>query len=62
MWDSFVYQYAVEALIFGIGIWAGIRTGVLAPSNPRGRRRLVLLTAGFLVVFAIQGVFLIWGK
>ena len=62
MFWSFVYQYAVEALVFGIGIWAGIRIGVLAPSTPRGRRRLVLLTAGFLVIFAIQGAFLIWGK
>ena len=62
MLESFVYQYAVEALVFGIGVWAGIRTGVLSPSTPRGRRRLVLLAAGFLVVFAIQGAFLIWGK
>jgi hypothetical protein len=62
MLDSFVYQYAVEALVFGVGIWAGIRTGVLAPSTPRGRRRLALLTAGILVVFALQGAFLVWGK
>ena len=61
MLDSFLYQYAVEALIFGVGIFAGIKTGVLAPSNPRGMRRLVLLSAGFLLVFAIQGVFMVWG-
>ena len=61
MLDSFLYQYAVEALVFGVGIFAGIKIGVLSPSNPRGRRRLVLLTMGFLLVFALQGVFLDWG-
>lgn len=61
MLDSFVYQYAIEALIFGIGIFAGIKTGVLAPSTPLGRRRLVLLTAGLLLVFALQGAFMILG-
>ena len=62
MLDSFVYQYAVEALIFGIGIWAGIRTGVLSPTTPIGRRRLILLTAGLLFVFALQGAFLLGGS
>ena len=62
MLDSFLYQYAVETLVFAVGIFAGIKIGVLAPSSPRGRRRLFLLTAGFLFVFALQGAFLIWGQ
>ena len=57
MLESFVYQYAVEAIIFGFGIWIGVKTGVLAPSNPRGPQRLSWLIAGFLFVCALQGVF-----
>ena len=60
--DSFVYQYVAEAIVFGFGIYCGIRTGVLSPSDPRGRRSLILLCAGFLALFALQGAFLIWGK
>ena len=62
MLDSYVYQYAVETLVFAVGIFAGIKIGILAPSSPSGRRRLILLTAGFLLVFALQGAFLIWGE
>ncbi len=62
MLESFVYQYAVEAAVFGLGIYCGVKTGVLAPSNRLGRRRLLLLSAGFLLIFCIQGAFLVWGK
>ncbi len=62
MLESFVYQYAVEGLIFGVGIYCGIRAGVLSPKTPNGTRRLVLLGGGMLFVFALQGAFLVWGK
>ena len=60
--DSFVYQYVAEAIVFGFGIYCGIRSGVLSPHDRRGRRSLVLLTAGFLLIFCLQGAFLVWGK
>ncbi len=62
MLESFLYQYAVESLIFGFGIYCGVRVGVLAPSHPRGTRRLCWLIAGFLGLLALQGMTLVWGK
>ena len=62
MLESFLYQYAVETLVFGFGIFCGVRTGVLAPSNPRGTRRLLLLCAGFIAILLLQGLTLLWGK
>jgi hypothetical protein len=62
MLDSFVYQYSVETLIFGFGIYCGIRTKVLAPGTAQGRRRLILLITGFLLILVLQGLTLVWGK
>ncbi len=62
MLESFLYQYAVETLVFGFGLFCGIRTGVLAPANPGGTRRLVLLTLGFVAILVLQGLTLLWGK
>lgn len=60
--ESFLYQYAVGGLVFAVGIYCGLRTGVFSWSDPEGRRRLRLMALGLLFCAALQGLFVWFGK
>ena len=47
--ESFLYQYLVGGLVFAVGIYCGLRTGVFSWRDPEGRRRLFLTGQCYLV-------------
>ncbi|MEE9127496.1 MAG: hypothetical protein V3U11_10180 [Planctomycetota bacterium] len=62
MLDSFLYQYLVGGLVFAIGIYCGLRTGVFSWDDAAGRRRLVWMVLGLLFFVALQGALVWFGK
>lgn len=60
--ESFLYQYAVGGLVFAVGIYCGLRTGMFSVREPEGRRRLFLMVLGLLVFAVLQGVLVWFGK
>jgi hypothetical protein len=57
--ESFLYQYAVGGLVFAVGIYCGLRTGMFSWRDPEARRRLFLMVLGLVCFAALQG-FLVW--
>ena len=62
MLDSFLYQYLVGGLVFAVGIYCGLRTGVFSWHDPQGQKRLLLMALGFLFFLVLQGAFVLFGK
>ncbi len=58
---SYLYQYVVGGIVFGAGIWFGVRTGQLGWRDPVRRRRLLLLVLGLAWFAALQGALLVCG-
>lgn len=54
VWLSFWYQYLVGGLIFLVGLWFTIRQGEVGVKTKKGRRNLLMLVGGFLLIFGIQ--------
>jgi SSS family solute:Na+ symporter len=52
--DPFLYQYAVGAVVFVIGLVYAARQGYVGRSG-RGARTLVLMIVGFVLFLAVQG-------
>ena len=59
---SFLYQYLVGSVIFGFGIYCGLRNGVLSLRDGPGRRALFVLCGGFLLFILGHGALAFWGK
>ncbi len=52
--DPFLYQYAIGGLIFGIGIYFGVRQGYLGLSG-RPLLNLLVMGGGLILLAALQG-------
>jgi hypothetical protein len=58
--SSFLYQYGVMWLVFGWGVWIGLRNGQLSLRG-EGAKRLALLVAGMIGMMTLQGLLTPWG-
>jgi len=54
-WHPFVYQYGIQAVMFGIGIFLALKSGQFRLSEKRGKIYLGMMIATFFVYFLLQG-------
>lgn len=54
-WHPFVYQYGIQTIVFGVGIFLALKSGQFRLSGKRGRIYLAMMIATFLVYFLLQG-------
>ncbi len=55
-----VLQYGVGAVLCGIGVWCGIRSGFLDLKSQDGKRLLFIIVGGFLAMLALVCAFTFW--
>ena len=55
-----VLQFGVGAVLCGIGVWCGIKSGVLDLKQSDGRRLLTTIVGGFLALLALACIFTFW--
>ena len=55
-----VLQYGVGAILCGIGIYCGVRSGFLDLKQPGGKRLLAIIVGGFLAMLALVCIFTFW--
>jgi|GEM_PF-2119905 len=54
---SFVYQYGVGGLIYAIGVWIALKSGILDLQDPKERKIFFWLTVCFLVFAGVHALF-----
>jgi len=55
-----VLQYGVGAVLCGIGVWCGIRSGFLDLKQTEGKRLLAMIVGGFFAMLALACLFTFW--
>jgi uncharacterized membrane protein YdcZ (DUF606 family) len=55
-----ICQYGVGAVMLGIGMWCGIRSGYLDMKNREDRNLLWILVGGFVAMLVIVSAFTFW--
>ena len=53
-WLPYVYQYSIMIIVFSIGIYFGIKGNILDPKTTYGKKYLVILISGLLLMMVIQ--------
>ena len=55
-----VLQFGLGAVLCGIGVWCGIRSGFLDLKSVDGKRLLAIIVGGFLAMLALVSIFTFW--
>jgi hypothetical protein len=52
-----ICQFSIGAVLFGLGIWGGLKGGYLNLKVPEDRHLVALLTGGYLFLLIVSCVF-----
>ena len=55
-----VLQFGLGTFLCGIGVWCGIRSGILDLNHAEGKRMLAIIIGGFLAMLALVSLFTFW--
>jgi len=55
-----ILQYSVGALLCGLGVWCGIKSGFMDLKQSEGKRLFAIIVGGFLAMLALVCVFTFW--
>ena len=55
-----ICEFGIGAILFGIGIWCGIRSKYLDLNHPEDKRLLWILIGGFLLLLIGYSLFTFW--